>query len=224
MREEFQEALELWKLTGDQRSMEKFNANVLFHFVYVCAMRDAVLQKAYAGEKKWLWTTETICAENRIKEYIDHILEVGFQDQDEHDNEFMNVVLDVCNIINEKIMMDNREGHFSFGNAQKLINIICKYFYVICYRDTALKENFKCCHCPMDSILLDHVWEKIKKQVDIKGKEFRKSWGKEEVKNVDGNNYELPERYRLFQEKIRDLAGEKNVFPIEYDFLIWENE
>ena len=35
--------------------MEKFDDNKLFQFVYVSAMRDAVLQKAYEGEKKWAY-------------------------------------------------------------------------------------------------------------------------------------------------------------------------
>ena len=204
--------------------MCEFNNNVLFHFVYVCAMRDAVLQKAYEGEKKWLSTKETIEAENRVKIYIDHILEIGFTTQDEHDQEFVKVATDVCNIINQKISRDGREGHFSFGNAQKLINIICKYFYVICYKDLNLKENFRFCHCPMDGILLEHVWKETKKQNKMKAHEFKESWGKEEWKSNDGNNFELPDRYNLFQESIRYLAAKKGVWPIEYDYLVWEGE
>ncbi len=204
--------------------MEKFNDDNLFHFVYVCAMRDAVLQKAYVGEKKWLWTTETIQAENSVRKYIDHLLEIGFQSQKEHDGYFMNVVLEVCNIINEKITVDKKEGHFSFGNAQKLINITCKYFYITCYKYTDLRNNFKYCHCPMDSILLDYVWKIIKNNQNMTSFEFKKSWGNEELKNDGDCNFELPDRYMLFQESIRYLASQKNIFPIEYDFLVWVNE
>ena len=199
------------------------NKDVIFHFVYVCAMRDAVLQGAYEGKRKWLSTNETVDTENRVKMYIDHILEIGFATQDEHDEEFMKVAFDICNIINQKIPTDEK-SHFSFGNAQKLINMCSKYFYLICYKAECLRENFKFCHCPMDSVLLEHVWKEIKKQSKMKACEFKKSWGKEDWKSSEGSNLQLPDRYNLFQENIRYLAAKKSVLPIEYDYLAWEDK
>ena len=36
--------------------MEKFDSKQqVFDFIFVMAMRDAVMQKAYNGEKAWLW-------------------------------------------------------------------------------------------------------------------------------------------------------------------------
>ncbi|HJC49252.1 MAG TPA: hypothetical protein H9754_01505 [Candidatus Anaerostipes avistercoris] len=205
--------------------MEKFDDNKLFQFVYVSAMRDAVLQKAYEGEKKWLTTEETLEARNKVKEYIDYILEVGFKNQEEHDKKFIETASGVCDVINKKIETNGRNGQFTFGNAQKLINIVCKYFYIISYKDSYVREKFKYCHCPMDSILLENVWSKkkdeIKEQSNMNVNDFKSSWGKENWKINDKENYEVPDRYSIFQDNVRALAQNEGIFPIEYDYKIW---
>ena len=41
--------------TYDQQAIKK----EIFDFIYVCAMHDAILQKAFKGEKKWVQKNET---------------------------------------------------------------------------------------------------------------------------------------------------------------------
>ena len=67
-------------------------------------------------------------------------------------------------VINKKIETNGRSGQFTFGNAQKLINIVCKYFYIISYKDSSVREKFKYCHCPMIVFYLKMFGKKNKKR------------------------------------------------------------
>ena len=56
--------------------MEKFDSKQqVFDFIFVMAMRDAVMQKAYNGEKAWLWDLskdECMYVRNEIWKFIDN--------------------------------------------------------------------------------------------------------------------------------------------------------
>ncbi len=76
-----------------------------------------------------------------------------------------------------------------------------------------------------DSILLENVWKEkqkeIKKHNNISANDFKSSWGKENWKIDDEENYEVPDRYSIFQDNVRVLAQNEGIFPIEYDYKIW---
>lgn len=232
----------------------------VFNFIYVAAMRDAVLQNAYEGEKKWLYEPNYFKIWRAdIQKFMDEVLTGTFTGQKDYDDKFLKTAEKVCSKINSN-KPENRtvagetsgkKVKFTFGNAQKLLNIMLKYFYITCYNDNTYKRNnFRFCHCPMDQIMLNKVWEACKCKQDIqcrrcpqrdkcqyelhtisemkcyeaKGK-FTKSWGKEDFEKGG-----YPNRYLAFQAAVRVLAGKENPYPeekpypIEYDYSEWGNQ
>lgn len=201
------------------------NKNI-FNFIFSEAMKDATLMRAYEGEKTWLYE----CAETKwginLKEFVKEVIKGEFKTQDKYDDKFMKLAKEICKgIEGEENFL--KEPNFTFGNAQKLINMTMKYFYVMTYADGKKKDNFRFCHCPMDSVMLKSVWENYKEQFFIKSKDddnytktkFCESWSKETF-NKDLKS--LPNRYKLFQELIRTYSGCEN--NLEYDYEKWGNK
>ena len=223
-------------------SEKKFKQNEeIFNFIYGCALHDAVLQLSYEGEKAWI-EKEVPEARIKAKEYIDRLINKGFTSQDKHDDFFSKKAKLICDEINEKGKDKNpdHENEFTFGNAQKLLNILAKHIYGQCYSNSKLRDCFEYCHCPMDSIMLEKVWkayEKLYKSKNERANElnkgldvrndgnFLKSWGKENWEE----DFKMPKRYQNFQEAIRRLASDEQdcngnkLFPIEYDYFVWGN-
>ena len=105
---------------------------------------------------------------------------------------------------------------FTFGNIQKLINMTMKYLYIRYY--DGCRENFGCCHAPMDSRMIEIVG---KMYSNITGENLGISecaWSKIEKGSTSKNNLES---YKKYQEGINKIINEKNMFPIEFDFYMW---
>ena len=204
-----------------------------FSFIYGCALRDAILQKAFIGKKDWI--EKVTEAQKPVRKYINSVLAGEFNkdnDKQKHEEAFLTTAIDVCNIINQN-KPDDAEDTFSFGNAQKLINIVSKHVYAHTYSlhflgETSIRDNFRFCHCPMDSIMLLHVWRAYKKAFGAEcrkndlGNDFLKSWGSEDFVIIE-NEIHHPDRYVRYQKAIERLKGTE-IFPIEYDYLVWKNE
>lgn len=200
----------------------------LFDFVYNMALRDAVMQKAYGGEKKHLGNC--VKAKARIKEYIDSIL-------DNNQPDFNTVAEDV-----EKAFADFHKtqngAQFTFGNTQKLINMTAKYMFLITYKNKCRQTRgcFRCCHCPVDNIMLGKVVELVealpKKEKDELSRNLQgfkaedDSTTKVLAKNWKGVFKEpwskiKKDRYDTFQAIVKYLADKENVLPIEFDYKYW---
>ncbi len=201
----------------------------IFRFIYISAMRDATLQGAYNVQKAWL-AKETGAAEAFIRKHVESVMTGQYwdldqegHDQERYDQDFLNLAKDVTGAVNCAEKKNGVPTLFAFGNAQKLINISLKYVYIVELSNPEYQKFFSCCHCPMDQVLLEHVWTNRKilnawKQAsdnDRKRDGFLKSWGNENFE--DGN---LPSRYRLFQDCVKELAGE-DMSRLDYDFSIW---
>lgn len=185
----------------------------ILEFIYVLAMREATIQQAFKGEKRQLTDVkknkETV---DILETFVNDAINVGFQYQEDYDKRFYNTANNICDKINKYNIEGN--GVFNFGNAQKLINMTMKYLYIMCYKHEEKRELFRFCHCPMDSILLKHVWEKRKDLPEWnnwKREDFLASWGNEK----DGH-----ERYNAFQKAIKELKDD-NQYALEYDYQIW---
>ena len=204
----------------------------IFDFVYILSMREAVRQRAYSGERKWL--AKVSCAREATQEYIDRILfGAPFADQKGHDDFFLETAKKICDCIST--YDPSGTSKFTFGNAQKLINMVVKHFYIICYYCSGIRDRFKYCHCPMDSRMLEKVWANrtmvpdifnkyIKKSNEKSSKKgFADSWGKEDF-DKSNNKRCIPERYNDYQEYIRKVCEAAGAIPIEYDYYMWDEE
>ncbi len=215
--------------------MFKYNKTVMdanvFSFIYGCAMRDAILQRSFHGERRWVANVPE--AQMIVKKYIERVINGEFSQAGEdvklaHDEAFCEAAIQVCDAINGYPQKPAGCGPFEFGNAQKLINMTVKHVYLHTYTMNLLnlpqvRERFRYCHCPMDSIMLQKVWELRKSKLDST---FRKPWGNEAFECDETTKKQtLPKRYKLFQNTILDIIAESNgdVFPIEFDYIIWKN-
>lgn len=199
----------------------------IFEFIYGCAMRDAILQKAFIGEKRWVYDVHG--AKIAVKKYIDSILGNTIVSQEQHDKIFLATADIVCREINNYANKPSSVlDDFTFGNAQKLINITVKHFYSICYYDCSMANVFKFCHCPMDFIMLENVWgfyaefegcDNKKRKQDF-GNDFLKSWGREDFEFIEGK-IDFPKRYLKYQEIVKKWAQKVGCTPIEFDFYFW---
>lgn len=211
------------KIKKKDREENKTREKV-FEFLYGCAMVDAIIQKSFDdNEKKWIYDVQE--AKECVKVYVNKLFsERAFRDQVEHDRMFLGLAHRICSAINKK---KGRGDDFTFGNAQKLLNMTAKHCFIYTFMDLALRDNFKFCHCPMDGIMLKVVWDNYKRieKDDDKGRrcvlgtseEFHKSWGKE-----DFEYGEVPRRYNRFQKTIREWAERVGCIPLELDFYLWD--
>ena len=200
----------------------------VFDFIYICAMRDAILQKAFIGEKAWIDKIDK--PKHILRTYIDKILNQEFKTQACHDAFFLKTVNEICKEINS-FKPDYAKDVFSFGNAQKLINITAKYIYGICYSHPQLRTGFQYCHCPLDSIMLNKVWKMYKEQYgeDMRKRKlcssefFCQSWGSEgQQGNTQPELSKFPIRYTKFQSAVNDIIGEGTLYHLEFDYLFWQ--
>ncbi|MBR6916919.1 MAG: hypothetical protein IKN38_01925 [Clostridia bacterium] len=233
----------------------------IFKFVYVAAMRDAVNQGAYTGDREWLWSEYDKKGNlincnskliNSLKDYlkthINAIIGGSFENQEEYDLVFCHIAFLICKAINDCKTNNHKDsGPFEFGNAQKLINMTVKYFYIAAYgNNRELRERFKYCHCPVDEKMISRVWteksKSDKKRNNAKfinyegGKEFSREdfligWSNlKEDENIDVENYTLKEDgwYHSFQELVREIIRDRTntkgdpIIPIEYDYIFWK--
>ncbi|MBR6051389.1 MAG: hypothetical protein IKP68_09350, partial [Clostridia bacterium] len=169
--------------------MEKTNIDdSIFRFIYIMAMQDAVRQSAYSGERKWLWSKPIFeILYKPLKNHIDSILNGDYKPQSDddgkkesYDKAFIGLAIEILSKINEeekgKKKRERAEGNdtekykykgtFKFGNAQKLINMTVKYFYVMTYGNNNIsRDHFQYCHCPVDGQMLKKVWKKRSSEI-----------------------------------------------------------
>lgn len=206
----------------------------IFEFFYELAMRVATSQKAYTGPRNWMYDCNQFhSSTSALKKLVDEVFAGGITNQTDYDAKFLDVSIKLCDEINA----DPRAvpGEFTFGNAQKLINVMMKYFYGTTYTNVALRLNFKYCHCPMDRVLLEHVWDNRKYLTFLLGfkKDFVISWSKQDFDYISGVKV-MPGHYETFQNAVRELGIFAPIcptllgttilnplMPIEYDFYAW---
>ena len=236
---------------------EKSKKNI-FDFIFEMAFRDATLRNAfvnpYKNQNKYEGKTakeseeqaekdfETLKndiknkTKNPVAKYLDSIL--GNEHIDEGGYQCginqckFKSILDVLNEvkdINTKIKrIDPKHKGFTFGNAQKLVNMSAKYLYIACYANPEMSTRFDFCDCPMDSIMIKGVIKEANETGrDNKFKKLRNntSWSSLSVNDGNYENIEvflnsIPEEYYEFQQWIRKNKYEyENV--LDFDFRKW---
>ncbi len=129
---------------------------------------------------------------------------------EKHGSEFEYAKQPISSILQHK---DIENTVFSYGQAQKLVNMMVKYLYIYCncYRIhdlNSIKENF---HCPIDSYVLDEVYKK-----HYKGTPWSQIvlYGKED--DSDENSY------MQIQNKIKEYANGKGYnSSFEWELAGW---
>ena len=198
--------------------------NKIFDFAYHEALNDATMQQAYSGNKNKI--ENNIDAKNLVKKYIDSIL--------------CGEDIDFYNIANQ-LLEQIGDNDFTFGNAQKLINMTAKYICISAYSDEKAAKNICKFHCPMDSKMISKVVatyrDAIKQDVSadkqiLKLTDKSESWSSVRWSKIKENNgIHSIDTYKKYQKMVKYLS-ENTCFdsesgkqikmsPIEYDFWIW---
>ncbi len=145
----------------------------IFSFIYGCALGDAVQRNAYPHKTDWTDSVNEkgifIRKKNERKGYINTpknklaytypaavdeverfacrvLFGKPFADQGEYDDCFCDCA--------RKVRAHMKKGaycEFTFGNVQKLINMVMKHLYTGSYGDPDIRVRFRYCHCPVDS-------------------------------------------------------------------------
>lgn len=176
----------------------------IFKFIYQMAFRDATMRKAFPHDEDetddayWKRKNDAYNVAMPIaKKYVDDLLD------GKDAIKLESYMIDIC----EK----TKEYGFTFGNAQKLINMLAKYMYLICYQDEEKRQLFKNCDCPMDGGMIEVV-RKENKNCSIP-RDF--PWS---TMDYEG---EIPKEYTAFQEAIKNMCKD-DIYAIEYDFEKWQ--
>lgn len=192
----------------------------IFDFIYRMALNDATMQKAYMDSKEEL-LKNCVGMKECVKDYIRNVLDGNNPDFDKA----------IENVLCAAVAYRN----FTFGNAQKLINMTAKYFYISTYNDDRVRNYFRCCHCPMDRFMIDKIVSEYKEAIkkDLTQKSLRIEyylindkelcdWAKVSWSNlVNEYNSKVTSRqiYDKYQMMVKYLAGKKGVMPLELDYL-----
>ena len=178
---------------------------VAFDFIYNEAMDDATRRTKATSIKN-----EVIKCEDAKKVVFDYAKNVVYGNNPcfyEYENRFENEL--------SKVGISG----FTFGNIQKLINMTMKYLYIRYYDDC--RENFGCCHAPMDRRMIEIVGKMYDKKTGKNLGISECSWSKIE-KGTNGKD--SLESYKKYQEGINIIINDNNILPIEFDFYMWSKE
>ena len=58
---------------------------------------------------------------------------------------------------------------FTFGNAQKLVNMTAKYMFLRAYGDNGERSKFEGCDCPMDGVMCRFIEKGYEHYEELKG-------------------------------------------------------
>ncbi len=186
----------------------------VFDFIYGMALNDATNRTAgiKSGDKGDLLEIDKI--KEAVRDYAEGIINnaegVNFEDA-------VNKIQD-ANLKSKKYV-----ECFCFGKIQKLVNMTIKYLYIRYYDDSIFRKALDNCDAPMDSIMMDFVFESY---FFVQGIERKRG-------ETPGFNKETPcwssfkskeDGYQAFQEAIDRIIKEKQlgINRIEFDFQYWE--
>ena len=206
--------------------------NAIFDFAYSMAMLDAT-QRTNAAESK----DDYLDFDNRNSKKAKSIV-----------NKFVNETLDgkqidfygiAKDVVDEFHQIDDK---FTFGNAQKLINMSAKYLYIMSYntKGNRVSSKFEHFHCPMDRIMIEKVTRAYKAFLDSNSIDKKQDetinflviengivkrtmdWNKVAWSNLsfDDNDIQI---YKKYQNMVSFFAGRKQLSPIEFDLKYWSN-
>lgn len=185
----------------------------IFDFAYMMAFRDATMRKAFP-KREDEEADDFRVRKNKIKDYLkptvqNYIDAIMNSDKQERPDPFV-VIKSICDLENIE-----QEG-FTFGNAQKLVNMTAKYMFLSAYGDPVKRAKFESCHCPMDSVMMNRLQEKHG-EYNLKWEPFKKKWSRLEIKDDES----LAE-YNRFQSYIGKIAKQLDIYPLEVDFKLWD--
>jgi len=194
--------------------MDEFVKEKIFDFAYTMAFRDATMRRAFSrreGESD----EELQQRKNEIKKHSNLIVR-NYIDSILLGDESVHKKIDPFSIIESLCDEENTNRGFTFGNAQKLVNMTAKYMFLSTYADPEKRELYKDCHCPMDGFMMEWV-KNHRDDYGLPLLKFKKSWSQIMLDDIES----LAE-YERFQDCIKLISEKEGIFPLEVDFKYWD--
>ena len=202
--------------------------DLVFDFIYEESINDAIRRTAAASSKSIIMKIEKV--KKAVREYANHIID-GIDKENNPELEiskkcFMQCIDSIFGAIEEYKNEKKVDCCFTFGNAQKLVNMTMKRLYIR-YYGTSKANGFKYCFCPMDRRMRDKVASKYNNIFDKSvAYDPECAWSK---MNVPGKDKDGIDNFWLFQKAVDDLLSDekykeyKNRLEMDY-FLFTEEE
>lgn len=114
---------------------------------------------------------------------------------------------DVCKMIKSFYLNEGIE--FTYGQAQKWLNMTIKYLYMLEVKEYSFDNVIMWLHIPVDNF----IFKAVKEELNIK-RLTKVSWSR-------WNNYD---EYLEYQNDIRKKLKEEDISPLRWEFENWLNE
>lgn len=128
---------------------------------------------------------------------------------------------EIMGTMNTAIFQDDslilKSNSFTYGLAQKWVNMTLKYLWLLDMLPNGLSEAEL--HVPVDSFILEALKET--QQFNTEG---NKITGSGESYYYNGEAWSAisdPENYKKLQKEIRDIAKEQGISPIQWEGPVW---
>lgn len=116
-----------------------------------------------------------------------------------------------------KVCLNENEPFFTYGNAQKWVNMTMKYLWLLDMLPNGLSEAEL--HVPVDSFILEAL-----KGTQLFNTEGNKITGSGESYYYNGEAWSAisePKNYKKLQDGIRDIAKKEGISPIQWEGPAW---
>lgn len=211
------------------------------------AYKDATQQGAFntqlTNELKEKIKDTKNSGENLIKDSIAKLIEIPYENTEKENyqnqfNEWHNIL---CNSLIELYKEVNSDKFFTYGNAQKWVNMTMKYLYLLnSVFNTYTEQNnefveeygkyidniSEFLHVPIDSYIIESVWDKESIKLPLNKEKLckngkRGAYNSEKVVAWSKWKNENSE-YHEFQNTLNDLLNkEDKLTPIDWEGPAW---
>lgn len=217
--------------------------NEVFKYILDMAFNDATMRNAFPNPYKKRGEEATEEQKERfhklkdalkdavagpIEIYLTNIIEGKAKENSVYQciKDVLTNTKEVCE--NHREEAQNEDFEFTFGHAQKVVNMAAKDLFISCYAQPFLRKHFEYCHCPMDQYMIKGILTKceekgIKPSQQKSNLKKSTTWSGLKLKTCDRINdikEEVPDEYIQFQELVGKLRGE--LYPLEYEYINWK--
>ena len=211
------------------------------------AYNDATMQGAYNALNKSGETPDLSSIKNEMHKRIKKLLSPN-----PYFNDYSDWHKKICSYLTgayENVKLDKTDDHaFTYGNAQKWVNMTMKYLYILAeifheYVDkyahecdfdqhfNRIQELYKDLHVPVDSYIIEAVWDdskqregipyktdKLTKKTDDDGNRIPGAYSSD--KYISWSNWENGKDDRQY-EKFQDLINKNEENPLDWEHREW---
>lgn len=218
--DEFEKAREKFKQGVQARNGDRYkklqNVDTAIETAVDLAYNDAKRTLAGIGKYSDKKDNALKCIIEKLKNYF-HEKKAPLTEE-----EFDKIHDELCQLWCEEFKSPENGKLGTYGKAQKIVNMSFKYLY--CSEDgESYRDHFKYCHMPLDSFTLE--WFKRKQFKQNRPDKKIASWSKLENSENNADTFIDDGKefysYHFYKTKIRKLANEMNISPLELEFIVW---